>query len=318
MRTLPVMLGACGQSTPALADFQAMNALIAPGRALDTMLFVTDAATSPVFYSADPTWAADLGCMMMCTMAPTIALNVLGSGTYDSSGLYQGNGLAGLAANCASYGQPMIIRLCHEFNGDWNAYGNTIETAAQFAAGWQHVVTLFRAHGATNVAWCWCPNIWNIPGVAASVADPTAGAWYPGDSYVDYIALDGYMSTSSTYCQTPSTLFAASYTALTGLTSKPFGIAEVGCAADSRLAGVCGGKSGWYQLLFTLIASWPNCCFMNNWERNMTSGGNLGDYTISSSGTDPAALAAFTAGVRTYPFAAQPAARYPLLRLGGC
>jgi Glycosyl hydrolase family 26 len=323
MRTLPIMLGACGQPTAELADFQATNALLAPGRALDTLLFLENPVVSPIFYSAYPTWAADLGAMMHCTAAPSITLSSMGSGTYDTSGLYNNAGLYGLAVACKNYGLPMIIRLCHEFNGDWNAYGNTHETAAQFVAGWQHVVSLFRTNGATNVSWCWCPNIWDTPGVGANIVDPTVADtsgvdWYPGDSYVDYIALDGYMSTQNTYCQTPATLFGANYATLTGFSSKPFGIAEVGCAEDPRLAAVCGSKAGWYDLLFEMIAGWPNICFMNNWEQVISSpNNNRGDYTINSSGTDPAALAAFVAGVTSYPFAAQPASPHPLMRLGG-
>lgn len=323
MRTQPVMLGGACYPSPDITNFQAVNALLAPGRALDMLLFITDPVSSPVFFSAYPGWAAQLGAIMMCTMAPSATLSSLGSGSFDTTGLNAGAGLNGLAATCRQFGGEMIIRLCHEFNGDWNAYGNTQETAAQFVAGWQHVVSVFRSQGAANVRWCWCPNIWAIPGIAANVVNPTTAdgsgvSWYPGDSYVDYIALDGYMSTDNTFCQTPSTLFAANYATLTGFTSRPFGIAEIGCAADSRLTAVCGSKAGWYQLLFEMTAAWPNLCFMTNWDAPVTGSSNRGDYTIDSSGTDPAALAAFTAGAKAYPFAAQPAAPFPLLRPGGC
>jgi hypothetical protein len=297
MRILPLMLGACGQPTPALADFQATNALLAPGRALDMMLFIQDPVTEPVFYSAYATWAAALGCEMMCTLAPSMTLGSMGSGTYDTTGLNGNTGLHGLAAQCKTYGLPLIIRLAHEFNGSWNAYGNTNETAASYVAGWQHIVTYFRGQGVTNVSWCWCANIWGTPGVAANIVDPTAA--------------------DSSHVNTPSTLFSANYASLAGLTGKPFGISEVGCAADPRLTALCGGKDGWYGLLFELIAGWPNVCFMTNWEAVVTPPAtNQGDYTVNSSGTDPAALAAFTAGITAYPFAAQPGV--PSLRPAGC
>ena len=324
MRILPFMLGSPGQPSPELADFQAMNTLLEP-RALDIMLFIQDPVSEPVFYSAYPTWASDLGCVMMCTLAPSITLSSMGSGTYDSSGLYDDAGLDGLAAQCVSYGLPLIIRLCHEFNGNWNAYGYTQETAAQFVAGWQHVVSLFRAQGATNVSWCWCPNVWGLAGIPEGTAiDPTvpdgSGVnWYPGDSYVDYVALDGYMSNDSPDAYTPSDLFTANFASIAGITSRPSGIAEVGCAEDDRLSGI-GGKPGWYGLLFELIAGLSGFCFLNNWEQVITPPDtNAGDYTINSSGTDPAAQTAFVAGVTTYPFAAQPGCARPgLLRLGGC
>lgn len=319
------MLGACGQSSPGLADFQATNALLAPGRALDIMLFIQNPVTEPVFYSSYSTWAAELGCVMLCTLAPSMTLSSMGSGSYDTTGLYGGTGLYGLAQQCKSYGLPMLVRLCHEFNGNWNSYGSESETAAQFVAGWQHVVTYFRGQGVSNVSWVWCPNTWGLAGISAGVdLDPTAADgsgvnWYPGDSYVDYVALDGYMSNDSPNLYTPSELFSSQAAAIAGITSRPFGIAETGCAEDSRLSSV-GGKAGWYGLLFSLVAANPSCVFLCNWEAVIPSqDSNAGDYTINSSGADPAALAAFLAGVTAYPFAAQPACARPgLLRLGGC
>lgn len=319
MRTLPVMLGVPGGSSPAITDFEAMNALIAP-RPIDTMLIFQDLITEPVFYSAYTTWASTLGCTLMSTLSPSSGtLGAFTAGTYDSSGLFSGTGLNGLAAGCASYGKPMLIRLAHEFNGNWSPYGNTAETALSYVNGWKHIVTLFRAQGATNVSWVWCANIWG--GIeSASIVDPTVADgsgvnWYPGDAYVDYISLDGYMLTGDSAARTPSTLFSANYATLTGMTSKLFGISEVGCAADSRLTALCGGKAGWYNLFFQLAATWPKFCFVNSWQR--ITGPD--DCTISSSGTDPAAQAAFSAGVNAYPFAAQPATTQPnLLRLGGC
>jgi Glycosyl hydrolase family 26 len=328
MRTIPVMLGACGQPTPELADFEATNALLAP-RSLDSMLFIQNLSSEPVFYSSYKTWAADLDAMIISTMSPgSSTLNAFAGGAYDSTGLYSDGGLDGLAAECVSYGQPLIIRLAHEFNSHWssgaNPYGYMEETAAQFVAGWQHIVTLFRNQGAGNVSWMWCPNVWGLEGIpAGTVCDPTIADgsgvnWYPGDSYVDYVALDGYMSNQSPEMYTPSDLFTSNLSEIAGITSKPFGICEVGCAEDSRLSGI-GGKPGWYELLFGLVPQ-LGCCFMNNWEQVISAPDtNQGDYTINSSGTDPAAQAAFVAGVTTYPFAAQPAAVRPaLLRLGGC
>lgn len=322
MRVLPFILGSPGQATPALADFQAFNALLAPGRKLDMMLFIQDPVSEPVFYAAYPTWAAALGCEIMSTLAPSITLSSMGSGSFDSTGLYNNTGLNGLAAQCVSYGKPMLIRLCHEFNGNWNAYGYTQETAAQFVAGWQHVVTLFRAQGASNVSWCWCPNVWGLAGIPQgtdidpTIADSSMVNWYPGDSYVDYVALDGYMSNDSPQLYTPSNLFTGNFASIAGITPKPCGIGEVGCAEDGRLSSV-GGKAGWYRLLFTLAASVPGLCFMTNFEQVITPPAtNAGDYTINSSGNDPVAGAAFAAGAAAYPFAAQPAGRL-LARAGG-
>ena len=313
MRSIPITLGTVGQSSPQLSDFTTMNTRLAP-RSLDLMLTIQNLNAEPVYYGTYLTWLTTLNAYLMSTMSPgSTTLNAFAGGAFDATGLYSNTGLNGLAAQCVSYGKEMTIRLAHEFNGDWNVYGNTQETAAQFIAGWQHIVTLFRNQGATNVKWCWCPNVWGLTGGGTHAVDPTT--WYPGDAYVDFIALDGYMSNDATTTYMPHDLFYANYQTIRGLSSRPFGIAEVGCAEDGRLAttpgspsGVtAGSKAGWYQLLFSMIQSGAvPCVFVTTYEQVIAGIGvtNRGDYTISSSGADPAAQSAFLAGATTYPFLA--------------
>ncbi len=188
----------------------------------------------------------------------------------------------------------MILRLCHEFNGTWNGYGASKETAAAFVAAWHHIVNLFRTAGADNALWCWCPNIWG----SAATVNPTD--WYPCDDYVDLIGLDGYMTVKTTTVQQPADLFLGNYQALRELTDKPFMLAEVGCANDPRLTAT-GGKAAWYGRLFDMLREdIPDCLAVGQWERPDPSEGN---FTIDSSGTDPAALDMFTRAVTRSPFA---------------
>lgn len=56
---------------------------------------------------------------------------------------------------------------------------------ASFIAAWRHMHAIFAAAGATNVRWVWCPNI-------GAFAKGTAQAFYPGNSYVDWVGADGY------------------------------------------------------------------------------------------------------------------------------
>ncbi len=90
------------------------------------------------------------------------------------------------ADQLASLGQPVFLRWFWEMNlvnlprtsaclGSAGAVG--------YVEAFQHIVTLFRAAGATNVAFVWCPSI---------AGTNYAAAYYPGDSYVDWIAWDGY------------------------------------------------------------------------------------------------------------------------------
>ena len=74
-----------------------------------------------------------------------------------------------------------MIRFGHEMNGDW--YGWSGQPAA-YVAAWRHVVSVFRGEGAANVKWVWSPNVDN--------GDYPFARYFPGDSWVDYVALDGY------------------------------------------------------------------------------------------------------------------------------
>ena len=80
-------------------------------------------------------------------------------------------------------GRPVLLRLDHEMNGNWYAWSPGINgnTAAQYVAMWRHVHDVFAQEGATNVRWVWSPN-----------AGRPFGSLYPGDGYVDWVALDGY------------------------------------------------------------------------------------------------------------------------------
>lgn len=296
-----VLLGVTGQSNPAESDFVGFNALISP-RMADVLLLFLSLETDPAYYSSWPSWATDLNATLMLTISPgSTTLGSYAGGSSDSSGLYNNAGLAGLAAQVRQIGTPVMIRLAHEFNGNWNAYGYTKETAAQFVAGWQHIVNVFRANGAVNAQWVWSANVWG----GGTPIDPTATDssgpnWYPGDEYVDLIALDGYQKTTSQSVQTPSQLFLANYKSLCELTDKPFAITEFGCSADSRLSAI-GGKSAWYNDFFQMIRNdMERCVLVTNWER--VSGSE--DTTINSSGSDTAAATAFIEGVAAPPFAA--------------
>jgi beta-mannanase len=88
---------------------------------------------------------------------------------------------------------PVFIRLSHEMDGDWYPYSEGYKkdpkrnTAGDYIAYWRYVVDRFRKAGVTNVAWVWCVN-----------ADRSGGKdwpdYYPGDEYVDWLAIDLYSS----------------------------------------------------------------------------------------------------------------------------
>jgi hypothetical protein len=62
-----------------------------------------------------------------------------------------------------------------------------------FVAAWRHIVTVFRNQGADNVTW-----VWTVPCDTASWGP--ISSWWPGDSYVNWIGIDGgYYHRSDTF-----------------------------------------------------------------------------------------------------------------------
>jgi hypothetical protein len=89
-----------------------------------------------------------------------------------------------------AYGKPVFLRPDWEMNGDWAAWSPPKVSPAEYVASWRHIVDMFHALGATNVAFVWCPN-------ANDFSHYRASAWYPGDAYVDWVGVDAYPRTTN-------------------------------------------------------------------------------------------------------------------------
>jgi hypothetical protein len=147
------------------------------------------------------------------------------------------------AREAAAFSQPLLLRLAHEMNGPWSSWGAWVDGNAptDYVAMWRHVVSIFRAEGATNVRWVWSPNVY---GVGQSLAGGSAmpfEPFYPGDHWVDFVGLDGYNwgTVHSSGWQSFTSVFGSSYDAMTRLTGKPMMI----CETASAEAG--GDKPAW-------------------------------------------------------------------------
>jgi hypothetical protein len=93
------------------------------------------------------------------------------------------------AARAQAWGKPFFLRWGHEPDGDWFPWGEDANgnRRGEYAVAWRHVHDLFAQAGATNVTWVWCPNV-EFPNSPRS----SYASLYPGDSYVDWICVDGY------------------------------------------------------------------------------------------------------------------------------
>ncbi len=144
------------------------------------------------------------------------------------------------AKDAAAFGKPIFVRPFHEMNDPYRyPWGPQNNAAADFIAAWQHVVNRFRIAGAANVIWVWSPHL-------AYEFYP----YYPGDTYVDWVAtLVLNYGTVATWSQwwTFEEIFGAKYIYLEAL-KKPMMLAEVGSLA------VGGDREEWYRAALTNLS----------------------------------------------------------------
>ncbi len=137
------------------------------------------------------------------------------------------------AREASEWGGPILLRFGQEMNGSWAPWQRGVDgtTGPRFVAAWRHMVRIFRRAGATNVSWVWCPYVNN--------GDLPFMDFYPGNKWVDWLALDGFNWGAPIAWQAFPKVFDASYRRLVRIGSKPIMIAETG----SNEAG--GNKVRW-------------------------------------------------------------------------
>jgi mannan endo-1,4-beta-mannosidase len=156
---------------------------------------------------------------------PAFSPAKIAAGAYDAY-------IRASAERIKSLSCPIALRLDQEFNSYWYPWGvNTAgmnNTPADYVAMWRHVWTIFQEVGATNVLWVWSPNVQSRKHSAL----PDLSAEYPGDSYVDWVGMDGYMYNNPS--QTFYHLFQPTFDQLRGFVKdKPWFIAEVGVGSGA-------------------------------------------------------------------------------------
>ena len=215
---------------------------------------------------------------------PAYALSRIVAGDHDDY-------IANFARNLRDLNTLVYLRPMHEMNGNWYPWGVGVNanTPGLFIQAWQRIHQIFAREGATNVMWVWSPNNFDV-----SPAYPLE-AFYPGASYVDVLAADGYNWGSARPqwggWRSFNQVFRGVYDRLRALGAQPIWFAEVASAPDG------GDKPAWVRDMFARAQTmdrlqaivWFNELKELDWRAN----------------ADPAVAAAFT------PLA--PGAQYPLL-----
>jgi len=201
---------------------------------------------------------------------PTLAsVAAIAAGSYD---MY----LRSYAASVRAYGKPVVIGFGHEMNGNWYAWSHVQPSV--FVAAWKHIVTLFRKEGAENVTWIWTINAAGRPGIRPPVL------WWPGDSYVTWVGIDGFYYRSS---DTFRNIFAATIKEVRSFTARPVLLSETG-------VGPAAGQFGKILNLFNGMTKFRTLGLV--WfDKKQHAGLYHQDWRIED---DQGALAAFRLGVK--------------------
>jgi hypothetical protein len=170
---------------------------------------------------------------------PSFGLRSIVDGSHDGY-------IASWTHAVAAWGHELYVRPMYEMNGWWAPWCVRVNgnNPTLFVAAWRHIVGIARREGATNIRWVWSPNVDN-DGLGVPFAD-----LYPGDGYVDWVALDGFNRGTSWKTSTwvsVKHIFAGSIARLRAFTQKPLMIAETGSSE------VGGSKADWIRTSFANI-----------------------------------------------------------------
>jgi endoglucanase len=165
---------------------------------------------------------------------------------------YVGEFATGVCRSARLSHQPVLIRMLHEMNGNWFAWGIGYEQGGHhpnsdesYKRAWVKLHDAFTSRCGNAVRFVWAVNHF-------SKGDGTSFlGTYPGDAYVDLVGIDGYNwgSRASWGWQDFDAIFDEGLCALQAGTTKPILIAEVGSSESG------GSKSQWIHDLVTNVAA---------------------------------------------------------------
>ncbi|OGC14344.1 hypothetical protein A3J90_05310 [candidate division WOR-1 bacterium RIFOXYC2_FULL_37_10] len=153
------------------------------------------------------------------------------------------------AKDIKSLNTPIFLRFAHEMNIEnlsWSGAknGGGKKGAETYIAAYRHVHDCFATSGVKNVIWVWTPIKWGIP------FEPWNHYtnYYPGNDYVDVIAMDEYNWGASqpwSHWQSFNDIYWQLYSELINLyPSKPLIIGEFSSSEKG------GDKSKWIKEAF--------------------------------------------------------------------
>jgi endoglucanase len=176
------------------------------------------------------------------------------------------------AAEAKTYGGPVILAPFHEMNGNWDPWGGTVgdNSPQKVVLAWKRVRDVFGT--VSNVKFAWAVNNESVPNTTSNAIS----AYYPGDAYVDYVAVDGFNFGNP--WQSFDTVFGKSLTTVSAY-KKPIYILSMASAGGTQKAAWITDAVTVQMKKYPLLKGWV--WFNENKEQ---------DWRVNS---DNASLAAF-------------------------
>jgi len=166
-----------------------------------------------------------------------------------------------------AFGTPLIVEFGTEVNGSWfpwnGKWNGGKKGPSRFREAYRHIVDLILGEGATNVTW-----VFHVNG-----DDDPARPWnrfenyYPGDAYVDWVAVSAYGAQEPTedWCGSFRDSMDAAYPRLVAMApSKPLIVAEFGVTSRNRLCDQADWASAALSDLISL--RWPKVIGFSWWN----------------------------------------------------
>jgi mannan endo-1,4-beta-mannosidase len=200
--------------------------------------------------------------------APTTTAAAIASGSQDRI-------ITAAARALRATGTEVMLVPWYEFDQP-KGHKRWIGGPKKVIAAWRHMVTLFRAAGATNVHFVWTPMAFDF-GAHAKV---DARTFYPGDNYVHWIGADAYNLPGAPFRTQDELLDAA--VSFAHDHNKPFIVGET-----ASLASVAA-TPGWIEAYGAWAAAHPTVKAVNFFDSISPKGY---DFRLVA---NPALLAAFT------------------------
>lgn len=148
------------------------------------------------------------------------------------------------------------LRLAHEMNGNWYPWSAVVgnNTPDQYVAMWKRVYNIFSGPQgvgieSTRLQWIWAVN-------HEDVGSYKAEQYYPSDSFVGWVAIDGYnwgASQSWSSWKSPADAYNNMVDRLRAISNKPLAITEVGSTSLMATGRNINAKSQWISDLYSYV-----------------------------------------------------------------